>query len=67
MLWKKQKRKKVEGVEEIRERATDKANLKVRDYVDMTRELTGLVKEGYITGLRLFFSLYEGNLKVINR
>ncbi|MGE5445002.1 MAG: hypothetical protein ACM3SR_10455 [Ignavibacteriales bacterium] len=61
------KEPKVEGVEEIREKAAERVNLKVRDYVDMTRELTGLVKESYITGLRLFFSIYEGNLKVINR
>jgi hypothetical protein len=59
------KESNVEGVEEIRENVADKANLKVRDYVDLTRELTGLVKESYITGLRLFFSIYEGNLRVI--
>jgi hypothetical protein len=58
---------KIEGIEEIREKAAEKANLKVRDYVDMTREFTGLVKENYITCLQLFFSLCEGNLKVINR
>jgi hypothetical protein len=39
---------KIEGIEEIREKVTERANLRVRDYVDMTRELTGLVKESYI-------------------
>ncbi len=58
---------KIEGIEEIREKAVEKANLKVGDYVDMTRELTGLIKENYITCLQLFFSLYEGNLKVMHR
>ncbi|GEM_PF-2358661 len=61
------KESKVEGVEEIRENVTDKANLKVGDYVGMTRELTGLVKENYITGLQLFFSICEENLRIINR
>ena len=57
---------KIDGIEEIREKAVKGANLGVRDYVDMTRELTGLVKESYITGLQFFFSIYEESLKVIN-
>lgn len=58
---------KIEGIEEIREKVTERANLRVRDYVDMGRELTGLVKESYIMGLQLFFSICEENLKIINR
>ena len=58
---------KVGGIEEIREKASEKADLKVGDYVDMTRELTGLIRENFIMGLQLFFSLWEENLKVINR
>lgn len=58
---------KIEGIEEIREKAVGNANLKVRDYVDVARELTGLIRENCITGLQLFFSIWEENLKVINR
>lgn len=46
---------KIEGIEEIREKAVENANLKVRDYVDETRELTGLIRENCITGVQLFF------------
>jgi hypothetical protein len=58
---------KIEGIEEIREKAAEKADLIVRDYVNMTRELTGLIRENYIMSLQLFFSLWEENLKIINR
>jgi hypothetical protein len=56
------KESKIEGIQEIR--LAEKADSKVRDHLEMTRELTGLIKENYITGLRLFFSLWEENLKI---
>lgn len=35
--------------------------LKVRDYMDIVSELTGLIRENYITNFQLTLSVYEEN------
>jgi hypothetical protein len=52
-------KKKLE-VKETREKPIKE---RVRDYTDIPRELTGLVKENYITGFQLGLFLSEKNLK----
>jgi len=56
---------KIEASQEIRERLREKAGIKVGDYLEMTREVTGLIKDNYNTGLKLFFSIWEESLKII--
>jgi len=56
-------RKKIK-VEETREKLLEE--IKVRDYIDMAKELTGLVKENYFVGFQLGLSLWEANSKIIN-
>jgi hypothetical protein len=46
---------KIEGIEEIQEKAVEKTKSTVRDYVDITSGLAGLVRENYIAGFQLFF------------
>lgn len=41
--------------------------IKVRDYIDIATELTGLVRENYLMGFQFGLSLWEANLKVINK
>lgn len=57
---------KVEEIKEKPAKEIKKEELKVRDYTDIARELTGLVKENYLRGFQLGLSLWEGNLKIIN-
>jgi hypothetical protein len=51
-------------IEEIKEKPIKE--IKVRDYMDTARELTGFVRENYITGFELGLHLWEENLKIIN-
>jgi len=61
----------MEEVKEVREEleveATEETNEKKgRDWTDIPRELTELVKENYLTGFQLGLSLWEGNLKILS-
>ena len=46
--------------------AVTKEILTVKDFTDSVKEITGLVKESYLNGVRLSLSLWEDNLKVLN-
>lgn len=57
------------NTEDIKESTVEVKNqeaLRVRDYTEMAREFTGLVKENFLIGVQLGLSLLEGNLKMIN-
>jgi hypothetical protein len=56
-------RKKIK-VKETREKLLEE--IKVRDYIDIAKELTGLVKENYFVGFQLGLSLRGANSKTIN-
>jgi hypothetical protein len=75
-MEKKRRAKKMEATEvgflnteDIQESTVEVKNhgvLRVRDYTEMTREFTGIVKENYLNGVQLGVSLLEGNSKMIN-
>jgi predicted small secreted protein len=43
-----------------------KETLKVKDFAEMVKEITGLVKDSYLNGIEFAVSLWEENLKVLN-
>ncbi len=57
---------KVEEKEEKTTRQMKKEELKLEDYVDATKELTGLVKHNYLAGLQVCLSLWEANQKIVS-
>jgi hypothetical protein len=61
------KETKSEVTEERHTKKVKKEELKVRDYVDTSRELTGLVKDNYLSGLQICLSLWEENLNTMNK
>ncbi len=72
-MYKKRRKKSMEETkkelkEEIEERVFEEKNneeLKVRDYTDIAKELTGVVKENSLTGFQICLSIWEGNLKLV--
>jgi hypothetical protein len=48
------------------EKAEKKDTLKVKDYPDVIKGITGLVKENYQNGFEFALSLWEENLKILN-
>ena len=44
----------------------EKEEIKVSDFTENFKSLTGLVKENYLASLKLFLSLWEDNLKFAN-
>jgi len=46
--------------------AATQGTLKVKDLTETVRGITGLVKEGYVSGIGVALSLWEENLKILN-
>lgn len=46
--------------------AETKEAFKVKDFTDTVKGITGLVKENYLNGVDLYFSLWAENMKVLD-
>jgi hypothetical protein len=46
--------------------AEKKEALKVKDFTDTVKEITGLVRDSYLNGIELALSLWEENIKILN-
>jgi hypothetical protein len=46
--------------------AETKETFKVKDFTDTVKGITGMVKENYLNGVDLYFSLWTENLKVLD-
>ncbi len=58
--------RRINHMEEARKELLKIEEIKVQDYTDTVRELTGFIRENYITGLELGLHLWGENLKIIN-